>query len=641
MHEMADMALLAQYTRENSEAAFAALVSRHVNLVYSAALRKTGNPHAAEEITQAVFIILAQKAGRLRPATILSGWLYQTARLTAANFLRTEIRRARRESEAYMQSLAPETDPEIWRHIQPLLDDALGRLGEKDRNAVALRFFEQKSYAEIGATLNASENAARKRVDYAVEKLRRYFTRHGVISTPALIAAALSAHSVSAAPATLAPAVTALAFTKGATGGASTLTLVKGTLKLMAWTKLKTAGVTTAVVLIAALGTVAVIHHQRQTPPRQTGRLKLPTGPVTPIVQYGYSHYVMILAGDGSLWTWGEESMGWPVLGLTDTTTHATTSLRRVGQDSDWISISAGDAHCLAIKSDGSLWAWGQNLHYQLGDGTKITRATPVPSAPGHDWKQARVGGDVSLAIKNDGTLWAWGDNWSGQLGIPGAQAMKDVIRPTQVGTSTNWSKVWAGGTQTVGVQTDGSLWFWGTLTGSASVKDSRVPQRISPDTNWVDVCFAYFTVFAIKSDGTLWSWGRLANIYTGATDPAAINTPHQVGTDTDWQSCASTAGGYYTVLRKKDGSLWAMDASDHRIVKPDADYRPVTYKKINLRQDIVGYACGNDSFGVALTRDGQVWTWGMVIGENVRSNPRYSTSPRIITTPWQVSNQE
>src|SRR3954464_698005 len=109
MQDAHDMDLLRQYAQRNSDEAFATLVARHVNMVYSAALRKTGNPHAAEEITQAVFVILAKKAGSLRNETILPGWLYQTARLTAANFLRNEIRRAQREQEAYMQSLPDET----------------------------------------------------------------------------------------------------------------------------------------------------------------------------------------------------------------------------------------------------------------------------------------------------------------------------------------------------------------------------------------------------------------------------------------------------------------------------------------------------------------------------------------------------
>src|SRR5208282_1686167 len=233
MQESQDSEWLRQYAREKSDVAFAALVARHVNMVYSAALRKTGNPAAAQEITQAVFVILAQKANRLLPHPAPSGWLYQTTRLTAANFLRTEIRRTRREQEAYMQSLSSQTEPELWTQITPLLEDAMGDLGEKDRNALALRFFEGKTFQEIGTAFSVSENAARKRTDYALEKLRAYFFKRGVTSTTGSIAAAMSANSVHAAPAILAKTATAVALAKGATASTSTLALVKGALKIM------------------------------------------------------------------------------------------------------------------------------------------------------------------------------------------------------------------------------------------------------------------------------------------------------------------------------------------------------------------------------------------------------------------------
>jgi alpha-tubulin suppressor-like RCC1 family protein len=524
-----------------------------------------------------------------------------------------------------------------------LLDTAVAGLREKDRQAIVLRFYEGRNLREVGLVLGASEDAAEKRVSRALEKLHRYFNKRGVSSTTAIIAGAISTNSVQAAPVALAKFITTIAFAKGATAGGSTLTLIKGALKIMAWTKVKTAVVASTAVLLATVSTITVTSHFRHAPPAQTGRLKLPTGNVTPMIGYGYSHYGIFLASDGSLWSWGEERLGWPVLGLKNTNIQNTVSLRRIGNESDWVNIAVGDSHCLAVKSDGTLWAWGGNFNYQLGDGTKTTRPTPVPSVPGNDWKQAAAGAANSFALKNEGTLWAWGNNWAGQLGIGGA---KESTNAVQVGTSTNWIKIWAGGSQTVGLQSDGSLWFWGTFTGDA--KDTNkclVPTRISPDTNWADVCFGYFTVLTIKSDGTLWSWGREANFYTQAPDTSLNAVPQQVGTEDDWQSCASLPGGLYHILKKKDGSFWALDASEHRRVKPATAYKPVKLRKLSLPKDIVAFTAGGDNIGVILTRDGEVWTWGRVIGElspkdywGPNGKPLYPES-KVIDKPWQLLN--
>src|SRR5674476_282648 len=258
MTELDDHELLAEFARNESEAAFAALIARYVNLVYSAALRFTGNPHHAEEITQAVFIILARKAGSLRRGTVLSGWLYQTALLTAANFVKGEIRRQRREQEAYMQSTLNEPDAAAWEQIAPLLDEAMGRLGETDRNAVVLRFFENKTSQEVAATLKLNEAAAHKRVNRAVEKLRKFFTKRGVTLSATLIVGAVSANSVQAAPVGLALTISATA-AKGAAIAATVTTLVKGTLKLMTYAKLKLAiGISAGILLAGGAATLAI-----------------------------------------------------------------------------------------------------------------------------------------------------------------------------------------------------------------------------------------------------------------------------------------------------------------------------------------------------------------------------------------------
>jgi RNA polymerase sigma factor (sigma-70 family) len=258
MRDAPDAGLLEQFVQSESEAAFAALVERHINLVYSTALRHTANPHHAQEITQAVFIILARKARTLPRRIVLSGWLYHTARLTAANFQRAEWRRIRREQEAYMQSTLEDHPMETaWRELSPLLDEAMARLGPTDRDALVLRYFENKSLREVGDALGLQERAAQKRVLRGLEKLRTFFARRGVALTTAIIAGAVSANSVQAAPVGLAATISATA-AKGSAVAASTLTLVKGALKIMAWTKAKTAVVVAAGVILTA-GTTAVV----------------------------------------------------------------------------------------------------------------------------------------------------------------------------------------------------------------------------------------------------------------------------------------------------------------------------------------------------------------------------------------------
>ena len=256
MHELDDNDLLRQYVSQNSEAAFATLAARHLDKVYSVALRHTRNAHAAEEITQAVFVILTRKANKLSQHVVLSGWLYETARLTAVTYIRSEIRRAHREQEAYMQTALNENAAAAWPPIAPLLDDALAKLSAADRHAIVLRYFDGKSLGEVGAAMGASEDAAKKRVTRAVEKLRGFFTKRGVTLTATVLTAAISANSVQAAPLGLAATVTAAA-AKGAVVSGSTLTLIKGALKVMAWTKMKSAIVVGVSVLLAA-GTATI-----------------------------------------------------------------------------------------------------------------------------------------------------------------------------------------------------------------------------------------------------------------------------------------------------------------------------------------------------------------------------------------------
>jgi RNA polymerase sigma factor (sigma-70 family) len=277
MQELDDIALLLEYVERGSEDAFATLVARHINRVYSVALRHIGNPHQAEEITQVVFVILARKARSFGKRVILEGWLYQTARLTALASVRSELRRARREQEAYMQSVSNESESDPWPQIAPLLDTAIASLKEKDRHAVVLRFIYGKDIKEVGAVLGTNEGATRLRLHRAMEKLRRFFDKRGIVSTTETLAGAISAHALHSAPMGLAKIATTLALAKTPAASGTTLTLIKGALKIMAWTKVKTAVVAGIVVLLAAGTTSVIIKEMRNRPDTRISRAPVKT----------------------------------------------------------------------------------------------------------------------------------------------------------------------------------------------------------------------------------------------------------------------------------------------------------------------------------------------------------------------------
>lgn len=220
-----DAELLRRYAEGKSEEAFAELVRRNLGLVYHAALRQCGgDAHRAEDVAQMVFTDLARKAGSLPRDRVLVGWLYTSTRYAAAQAVRTEVRRQQREQAAHLMddvltANGGEAVPVEWENVRPVIDEALHALGERDREAVLLRFFEGRAFAEVGAKLAVSEDAARMRVDRALEKMRAILARHGVTSTTAALGVALAGQSGVAAPAGLAAVVTGAALTGAAAGG--------------------------------------------------------------------------------------------------------------------------------------------------------------------------------------------------------------------------------------------------------------------------------------------------------------------------------------------------------------------------------------------------------------------------------------
>jgi RNA polymerase sigma factor (sigma-70 family) len=257
-----DSELIRDYARTGSESAFTELVRRHINLVFSAALREShGDVPGAQDITQVVFAEAARRASRLCRHPALAGWLYTCVRRMSANARRADHRRQHREQEAHAMKelLSPDPTEGVWRQIEPVLDDAMHELGEIDRAAVVLRFFEGQTHKEVGLALGVSEGAARKRVDRSLEQLRAALATRGITSTAAGLTAALAFGAVVSAPSNLAATVAVGALAAAASGASTTITL----LKLITMTKLQ-AVITGAIVVGMAIPLVL----QRQTQAR-------------------------------------------------------------------------------------------------------------------------------------------------------------------------------------------------------------------------------------------------------------------------------------------------------------------------------------------------------------------------------------
>lgn len=268
MNEQTDSQLLKAYVESHSEPVFAELARRYTDLVYSAALRMVCDPHLAQDVTQNTFLALVKQAGQIKDLPALCGWLHQTARNIAAQTVRTEVRRRAREEEVATMNepLASDNNPEIaWEEIAPHLDAALEELGQLDREALMLRYFQNKPFHAIGFILGVSDDAAQKRVTRAVDRLREFFVKRGVTISAGGLAVVISANAVQAAPAGLVASISALSIAQTAVS-----TTVVAASKLVAMTTLQKILVTATVAVLAGAGVyqsrrAAQLHDQVQT----------------------------------------------------------------------------------------------------------------------------------------------------------------------------------------------------------------------------------------------------------------------------------------------------------------------------------------------------------------------------------------
>ncbi|MES2776035.1 MAG: LamG-like jellyroll fold domain-containing protein [Bacteroidota bacterium] len=311
-------------------------------------------------------------------------------------------------------------------------------------------------------------------------------------------------------------------------------------------------------------------------------------------INAGVNH-TMAIRANGTLFAWGLNGDGQ----LGDGTIINKNNPVQIGTDTKWISLAGGAGHSIGLKSDGTLWAWGKNTNGQLGDNTTVNKNSPVQTGTDTKWVSIACGNDHSMGLKSDGTLWAWGLNTAGQLG-DGTTTQRNS--PVQIGSDIKWVSISAGGTHSIGLKSDGTIWTWGANT-AGQLGDGTVNQKISPlqigtDNKWVSAAGGSEHTIALKSDGSTWSFGKNNYGQLGDGSTTQRNSPVQIGTD--WISIA--AGDYHNLGLKQDGRLWAWGKNDQGQLGDATTTQRNSPVQNAVQNNIVAISCGGNQSGIIKT---------------------------------------
>jgi len=343
------------------------------------------------------------------------------------------------------------------------------------------------------------------------------------------------------------------------------------------------------------------------------------------------SNFSFGIKSDGTLWAWGNNADG--QLGIGTTTLQRIPVL--VDNSKKWKSVAIGEngsnskPFVLALKTDGTLWSWGDNGAGQLGDGTTTSRNTPAQVGTDTDWTEIAAGNSFGVALKANGTLWLWGN----VLNLGASNSMTTA----QYGLDSDWVKV-AAGQHIMAIKSNGTLWGWGNngngqIGNGTTVTPVTVPYQIQPGQTWQSVSVNYSSTHALRSDHTLWSWGfqGMGSLGQGTDGGGGgnVTTPGQIGVDSNWARVVS--GAYNTMAIKTDGTLWGWGWNLSSSLGDGTDLKRVSPVPIGSDTDWQSVAVGG-YFGIGLKTDGAFWGWGDnssgQLGDTLET---VSTTPRLI----------
>ena len=320
-----------------------------------------------------------------------------------------------------------------------------------------------------------------------------------------------------------------------------------------------------------------------------------------------------------------------------------------------WQSISTGDNHVLAVRNDGTLWAWGGNNYSKCGPNFQNYTNTPTQSGAENSWKKASAGFYHSMVTKTNDKLYGWGINWEGEIGIGTSGLQYNQINYySQVGNYT-WTSVIAGRNFTIAIKTDGTLWNWGDNNPIVSGDGTTVPTQVGIDNNWNKIAIGSGKAYGIKSDGTLWTWRPASPTQIGSSnnwqlitrDYAIKNdgtlwdissTPLQVGNDNDWISISKNFQGNHQLALKSDGTLWAWGENGYGELGDGTNINKAFPIQIGSNSNWSFISAG-ERYSLALNSNGELWTWGLnsfgQLGDGSFDN---KNTPTLINCPTTLA---